>query len=508
MKKIIFLSIAALIAGSSFGQFGQQEPNKNPMLNADFWEKKPSVEVVKTTIAAGNSPTEKTKSNFDVVYTAINNRASFEVVKYLIESNNIDVNTQGHEKLSYVHAAATQGNAELLDYLISKGAKTDVETDFGMTPIVMAASRAQSNPAVYEAFFKGGVNPKQKYTNGANLLLLGIANDKELKLADYLITKGLSLKDVDAEGKTAFDYAAKSGDLELLKKLDAKDVKHTGNALLLATGGGGRRMGKPVSIDVFKYLIEDLKINPAFTDKQGQNVLSFLVRQQGQDEVINYFLGKGLNINQTDKEGNTVFMAAASTKNVDVLTSLLSKVKNINAVNAAGESALTNAVKAGSVETISLLLKGGADIHITDKEGNNLAYAAVQAHRAGRGGFSRPGATDDLADKLQLLKKNGLDVAAPQKNGSTLYHVAASKNDIVALKALDGLGININAKNAEGMTALQKAALVAKNDEALKYILSLGADKTIKTDMDETAYDLAANNEYLKKNNISVEFLK
>ncbi|WP_447640744.1 MULTISPECIES: ankyrin repeat domain-containing protein [Chitinophagaceae] len=508
MKKIIFFSIAALLAGSSFAQFGQQEPNKNPLLNADFWEQKPSIEIVKKTIADGNSPTDKTRANSDVVYTAINNGASFEVVKYLIEQNHIDVNTAGHEKLSYVHAAASQGNAELLQYLITKGAKIDIETDFGMVPIVMAASRAQTNPEIYEAFFKKGTNPKATYANGANLLLLGISNDKDLKLATYLSTKGLSLNDTDNDGKTAFDYAVKSGDIELLKKLDTKGVKHTGNALLMATGGGGRRMGKPVSIDVFKYLVDDLKIDPAFKNKEGQNVLTFLVKQQNQSDIINYFLGKGLDINQADNEGNTVFMAAAGTKNVEILNTLLPKVKNINAVNVAGESALTSAVKGGSVETISLLLKGGADIHITDKEGNNLAYFAVQAHRAGRGGFSRPGATDDLADKLQLLKKNGLDVSAPQKNGSTLYHVAASKNDIVALKALYGLGININAKNADGMTALQKAALVAKNDEALKYILSLGADKTIKTDMDETAYDLAASNEYLKKNNISVEFLK
>ena len=143
-----------------------------------------------------------------------------------------------------------------------------------------------------------------------------------------------------------------------------------------------------------------------------------------------------------------------------------------------------------------------------DKEGNNLAYSLVQSHRAGRGGFNRGGGNDGLADKLQLLKSNGLDVAAPQKNGSTLYHIAASKNDMVALKALSGLGIDINAKNSEGLTALQKATLVAKNDEVLKYLISLGADKTIKTDMGETAYDLAKDNEFLTKANVSIDFLK
>lgn len=63
-------------------------------------------------------------------------------------------------------------------------------------------------------------------------------------------------------------------------------------------------------------------------------------------------------------------------------------------------------------------------------------------------------------------------------------------------------------KNTEGLTALQKAALISKDDSILQYLLSIGAKKDITTDMGETAYDLAKDNAYLQKNNISVDFLK
>jgi ankyrin repeat protein len=110
--------------------------------------------------------------------------------------------------------------------------------------------------------------------------------------------------------------------------------------------------------------------------------------------------------------------------------------------------------------------------------------------------------------KLQLLRDKGLKLGAPQKDGNTLYHLSVVKNDLELLKKVAPLGADVNAKNNEGVTALHKAAMISKNDTVLRFLLSVGAAKDVKTEFNETAYDLASENDFLSKGKISVDFLK
>lgn len=109
---------------------------------------------------------------------------------------------------------------------------------------------------------------------------------------------------------------------------------------------------------------------------------------------------------------------------------------------------------------------------------------------------------------MNILQAKGLNLSVPQTDKSTLYHLAAQKDDLNLFKKLAGLHIDVNAKNAEEMTVLHKVALTAHDDKILKYLLSIGAKKEIETEFGETAYDLASQNEYLKNNKTDISFLK
>ena len=492
MKKLA----TAFLIGIAFSAQAQ----KNVLLEQSFWQSKPDVNLVKAEVEKGASPSQFNPASFDPVVMAINAQAPDETIKYLLAQPGNSVNKVTHDSRNYLHWAANRGNVAIMQYLIEKGAKANVEDSHGMTVLNFAAAGGQPDTQVYELCLRSGADLKKDLNHdGANALLVAIANDKDLKLTDYFVSKGLDLKSTDAAGNNAFSYAARGGNIDQLKALQQRGVPVNPSALIMASQGGRRG---PTTMEVFQYL-ESLGIKPTATAKNGENALHALVRRPKQNEIIRHFLDKGVDVNQADDEGNTVFMnATASNRDITVLDLLLPKVKNINQGNQKGVTALAMAVKSNSPEVVSYLLTKGADINATDKNGDNLAAYLVQAYS------SNGPRAEEFDAKLKLLQDKGLDIKAPQKNGNTLYHLAVTKNDLSLVKRLEPLQIDVNSKNKEGITALHKAAMISKDDSMLKYLLSIGAKKDIPTNFKETAFDLASENESLSKSNVSVNFLK
>jgi ankyrin repeat protein len=527
---------------------------QNTLLDQSFWKTNPDIAAVMAAIEKGSSPSEANRMGNDPMVMAINAPASLEVIKFLLDQQGNNVNKLTHDARTYIFWAVSRGNTEVVEYLLSKGAKVNVEDSHSMTPISFAASTGQTNTKLYDALLKAGADIKQKNPDGASLLLLAIGNDKDLALTNYFIAKGLSLKDTDAAGNTAFNYVARTGNINLMKTLIEKGVVPTDNAMIMAAQGA---RGASNGIEVFQYL-ESLNIKPAVVNKNGENALHNIARKANQQEITRYFLSKGANADQPDNDGNTPFMIAASFNRDTAAVSLfLSQVKNINQVNKKGQSALTMAVRNNSPEVVQFLISKAANVNVYDAEGNNLAYYLIQSYtpQAGAPGFnggtpqvansngqpvasaqasaaSRPATAgnapeapnrqgapeggnrgggqraDGFGPKMKILQEAGFNLATAQKDGNTLYHLAIMKNDLSLLKRIENLKVDVNAKNKEGLTPLQKAAMIAKDDTILKYLLSIGAKKDIATEFKETAYDMAKENEFLSKNNIPVDFLK
>ena len=95
-----------------------------------------------------------------------------------------------------------------------------------------------------------------------------------------------------------------------------------------------------------------------------------------------------------------------------------------------------------------------------------------------------------------------------QAAGNSLLHLAAKENNLALLKRLKDFGIDLNQKNEEGNTPLHLAAMSTSNTAILKYLIAEGADPSLKTDFEESVYDLAKENELLQNIEDQLEFLK
>jgi ankyrin repeat protein len=495
MKKLL-IGIFTLISVAiiSIGAHAQQ----NVLLEQSFWKTAPDVNAVKAEIEKGSNPSQFNGNLFDPVVMAINAGAPNPTIEYLLTQPGNTVSKLTHDGRIYLHWAAMKGNVELMEYLVAKGAKGNFVDGHGATPINFAAGGGQQNTKVYDICLSHGADLKKDLNNdGANALLIAIANDKDLALTNYFVSKGLDLKSTDAAGNNAFSYAARAGKIETLKTLLQKGVPANSNAILMAAQGS---RGGANPIEVYQYL-ESLNLKPTVIGKSGENALHAIVRKPKQEAIISYFLSKGVDINKADEDGNTVFMnAAASNRDTATLGLLLPKVKDINQGNSKGVSALAMAARSNSPEVISYLIGKGADINTVDKNGDNMAFYLVQSYNTQRAA--------EFEAKLKVLQDKGFKVTEPAKNGNTLYHVAVAKNDLSLVKRLEPLKIDVNAKNKEGLTALHRAAMVSKDDAMMKYLISIGAKKEIETNFKETAFDLAGENESLSKNNVTVNFLK
>lgn len=488
MKKLFipFLLVAGLFAQAQQNVFHERK----------YWKSNPTIEQVQKEVASGADLIATNERGFDATAFAILENAPMSTIEFLLKDKGNGVNKLTHDGRTYIFWAASAGNDALVQKLLDMGAKADLRDGHNNTPLLFAASSGNKNLKVFDVLLKN--NPKainDTDEHGATAILLAASSDKNFKVINYLSEKGLSLEARDEDGNTAFNYAAKTGDIAHLGNFIKKGVPHTNEAFIMAAQG---TRGTANKLETYQFL-KSLGLDPAYVNKEGNNALHFLARKKDHVEIINWFLAQGANPVQVNAEGVSPLMNAVGGNDLDVVSIFLSKTKDINATDKKGNTALTLSLK-NKPEVIQAILDKGAKTDIKNKLGDNLSSYIVDA-------FNGKDAAA-FQTKIDLLKKAGYNFYQTSANGNTVLHYALAKNDLNLLKAVDLKAIDVNAVNKEGMTALHKAALIGKNTEILQYLIASGAKKSIKTDMGETAYDLASDNEAFIKNNVDIKFLK
>ena len=124
-----------------------------------------------------------------------------------------------------------------------------------------------------------------------------------------------------------------------------------------------------------------------------------------QDEVFDYLIEKGANVNARNRYDDTPLLYAAQREQVRMMQVLLEKGAEVNTLNEQEQSPLFIAVRSGSIEMFDLLVKHGADINY----GKGLLHRAVIKERL---------------DLVQKLINDQTDLDALNERGNTPLAIA------------------------------------------------------------------------------------
>ena len=148
----------------------------------------------------------------------------------------------------------------------------------------------------------------------------------------------------------------------------------------------------------------------AYADQGGALIEA---ARKGDLKQVQELLDEGVNINSSDKEGQTALMNAARKGMSEVVTMLLEEGIEVNAKDNMGRTALNWAAGLGHMEVARTLLQKGADIN--NKGGWNGATPLMWAAENGHLGA------------VKLLLEKGADVKAVADKGDTIL-ICALRN--------------------------------------------------------------------------------
>jgi ankyrin len=238
-----------------------------------------------------------------------------EAGKVLLDSG-AQLEALNPDGISPLLMAISNNHMETAKMLIERGANLDVQDWYGRTPIWSAVE--VRNMDIDNSQFKNGVD-REPVLEVIKLLLEKGANpnprSKEaMPIRQFMLPTTGSLEWVDFTGQTPFLYAARAGDVTVMRLLlkhgaDPKISTFQGTTPLMAAAGMNWTVlqtydeGFASQLEAVKLCYElGLDVN-AF-NSMGLTALH-AAANRGSDDVIKFLVEKGAKLDVKDKEGRT-----------------------------------------------------------------------------------------------------------------------------------------------------------------------------------------------------------
>lgn len=325
--------------------------------------------------------------------------------------------------------AARTGNVEAVSVLVKAGANVNAkESRRGQTAIMWAA--AEGNVAVIEALIRAGADFRARLDSGFDAFLFAVREGK-IPAAQALLKAGVDVNDTvqpnTAAGRRATNFHGAPRTGSSALLIAVESAHFEMAAMLLDAGADPNAIGPGYTA---LHAITNVR-KPGVGDNdpapEGSGNVTSL-------QMVKKLVDKGANIN------------ARMTRKVNLgLTSL----------NTMGATPFLLASRTADAELMRYLAKLGADPNIPTADNANafIVCAGLGTRSPGEDAGTEP----EVVEALQVLVDLGVDINAVDNNGETAMHGAAYRNHPLAVDFLAAHGAKIevwNQKNRHGWTPL------------------------------------------------------
>jgi len=402
----------------------------------------------------------------------------------------VNVDSAAADGTTALHWAAHRDDRQIAELLISAKANVDAANDYGMTPLHLACTNRSDD--LVGTLLAAGANPGAALWNGETVLMK-CARTGATEAVAALLAKGADPNAREnRKQQSALMWAAAEGHGEVTRLL-----VESGAHINTRSGGGFTPLlyaARSGDLESARALLDAGADANESTAEHGNSLV--IAAASGHEPMSLLLLKMGADPNSADAYGITALHYAVA--------------NGLAALNGVRYDPVYRVLPQNMRRLAAALLKSGADPNAQ----------IMRSHRLGPDGspFNMEGATPYLlaavsadVELMQLFKTHGADQNIVAKGGTTSLMAAAraactgacafkggneaNDEDIErayrAVRAVIEMGIDVNAKNEDGQTAMHMAAFTGA-DPVVRYLAENGAEINVADNYGETPWSMAS----------------
>ena len=393
----------------------------------------------------------------NLVFDAVAN-GSRDLIEKVITNKNININIINNNGNTILHKEAILKNNELAMRLMEEGADPTILDKAGKNFLFYAVSRGIENEEIVNKAIELGCDLNSRCSNNKTILMQSVQNyleleneDKEmkashLKMIKKLIKEGIQVDAVDNRKETVLFDVVRSEDEELIALFTKHDSLHLNDQNM--DGETVLTISALKGISNAKFIKDFLKngADASILDNNGSTIVEKLI------EIILYYH------NRKEIENSLLERINDLGEYIDVLKLILENTKvDLNKLNSKGQPLFFDSITFFNYALFKMLRTFGIDINKKDKNNHNIIFYLMEYSE------NSPNYSQKLyLDTLQNLVNIGVDIDAKDSEGLTALHKAVLEKCEYTVKILLDAKPNFFATDKKGRSLIHNT--IWKND--------------------------------------------